>query len=260
MNNLFEIKNSIKQDLANGKISIGLFLLSNSSIISEALAGMPVDWLVIDMEASSSSKNDVLHMLQSMNGSTVTPMIRIAEQNKHLIESGLDLGAKGIIVPKIDTKLQAEDVIRSFYYPPKGIRGINPVRASAYFSNLDNYFKDINNNILSVIQIESKESIDNIEEIAAVPEIDVLFIGCGDLAASYGQIGCVTGDSMNEARKKVLDACKKNNKTPGIFAYSIELANEYIEEGFKFIAIGNDIKLLKQGMADSLNKLNIQKP
>jgi len=249
--------NLVKQNLEKGNVSVGVFLLCNNSMIAEALAVLPIDWIIIDMEASVFSKEDVLHILQSVKGSSVTPMIRISEQNKHLIEFGLDLGAKGILIPKIDTKAQVQELIRYFYYPPKGIRGVNPVRVSNYFENLEEHFSIANDNVLSMVQIESKESVDEIDKIAQVSELDVLFIGCGDLASSFGQIGNVTGQKMDIARGKVLEACKKYNKIAGIFAYSTELANQYIEEGFKFIAIGNDIKFLKQGLINSLSNLKL---
>ena len=160
------------------------------------------------------------------------------------------------MVPKIDTTDQAREMADACFYPPKGTRGINCIRASGFYLNAKPYFDKANDIILSILQIESKESILNINSIAQTKNTDVLFIGLGDLAASYGQNGNVSGRIMDEARAKVLDCCKIHNKIPGIFAHSIEVAHQYIDEGFTFIAIGNDIKFLNQGLADSMKKIN----
>lgn len=258
MNTLFDFNERIKTKMLRGEVSIGVFLLSANSFIAEAMANHPIDWMLIDMEASHASKEDVLHILQAINGYEVTPVIRVAEQSKHLIESCLDFGARGVMVPKIDTAQQAAEMSDACFYPPKGNRGINCIRASGFYLNAKQYFDKANDNILSILQIESKESISNIDGIAQTENADILFIGLGDLAASYGQNGNVSGRLMDEARAKVIEACKTHNKIPGIFAHSIDVANQYAGEGFRFIAIGNDIKFLHQGLTDSLMKIKVK--
>jgi len=118
------------------------------------------------------------------------------------------------------------------------------------------YLQKYESNQVTIVQIESSLAIANVEEIAYVDGIDVLFIGPWDLAASYWQLGEVTGEKMDAARRKVLAACETAGKIAGIFAYSIELAQKYRDEGFGFIAIGNEIKLLQQSIAQNLTKLN----
>ncbi|MEI6409156.1 MAG: aldolase/citrate lyase family protein [Bacteroidota bacterium] len=252
MNNLRNFDNKIMEKMRKGTPSIGVFLLSGSAFIAEAMAQHPIDWMLIDMEASHATKADLMHILQALNGYSVTPLIRISYQNKHLIESGLDFGAKGVMIPKVDNRQQGEDMVSACFYPPKGNRGINCIRASGYYLNAAAYLRQINSAVITIVQIESKESIENLEDIAGIPELDILFIGLGDLAASYGQIGSVSGKFMDEAREKVLQVCKKHHKIPGIFAHSIEVAQQYLEEGFLFLAIGNDIKFLHHGLADEL--------
>lgn len=255
MENSLLSHNSLKEKLYQGNVSLGMFLLTNNSFLLEAICTTYIDWIVIDTEASIFSKEDILHCLQASNAYSTTPIIRIAEHNKHLIESSLDLGAKGIVIPKVDNKEEASKLTKYLFYPPIGERGINPIRVTSYFERMEDYFQSANDNTLVILQIESKESVANINEIASVENSDVLFIGCGDLASSFGQRGNVMGSLMDDARQKVLDACKKYNKIPGIFAYSSELATQYIKEGFKFIAIGNDIKILKSGVKSILQQV-----
>src|SRR5438874_7401145 len=95
---------------------------------------------------------------------------------------------------------------------------------------------------LCFVQLEDVRSVDNVDEIAAVPGVDALFMGMGDLACAYGQPGDVTGEKLDIARAAVLDACKRHGKYAGIFAYGLDLARRYLAEGFTLLALGNDIK------------------
>lgn len=258
MNNLWELTGKIETKIRRGEASVGSFLLSASSVIAEAMANQAIDWLVIDMEASHASKQDLLHILQALNAYDVMPIVRVGYQNKHAIESCLDFGARGVMIPKVDTAAQAEAMANSCYYPPKGNRGVNCIRASAYYTRAKQYFDRANDVVLSIVQIESTESLDNVAAIAAVPTVDVLFMGLGDLAACLGQNGVITGDLMDAARRKVLTACREHGKIAGVFAPTMEYANQYLQEGFTFVAIGNDIKYLNMGLAQCLSK--IKKP
>jgi len=241
--------------MLKGEVTLGAFLLSANSFVAEAMANQPIDWLLIDMEGSHASKEDALHILQAINAYDVFPIVRIVEQNTHQVAFALDFGARGVMIPKVDTCKQAQAMAAACYFPPKGNRGMNCIRASAYYNRAAEYFARANDSVLCIVQIESKESIANIEEIAAVAEVDVLFMGPGDLSVSYGQIGQVYGTLMNNARKKLIEVCKTYGKIPGIFAHSAESSKDYINEGFKFIAIGNDIKFMNDGIADNLKKI-----
>lgn len=253
--NLLNMGNSTQSKLRGGEKSIGLFLLSGNSMIAEALGTLPIDWLIIDMEASPITKEGALHVMQALNGSNVTPFIRVPFLNRHLIEHALDIGAHGILVPKIDTPEDAACAVDACMYPPTGHRGINPVRASAYFSNLPTYLKQANERTMCMIQVESVEAVNRVEQLAAVTGVDIIFIGAGDLASALGQPGIVTGQKMDEARLRVLQAVKNAGKIAGIFAYSIELAQQYAQEGFQFIAIGNDIKALREAVLESVARI-----
>lgn len=248
--------NKLKLKLRADKCTKGIFLLSASSMIAEACSIHPIDWLMFDMEASPIGRSDLLHLLQSLNGSDVTPLVRVNSKSKHDIEQVLDLGVSGILVPKVDTKLEAMAIVDATKFPPMGNRGVNPVRASAYFTDVMKYFRTANETILCMVQIESRAAVDNAHEIASVEGIDLLFIGCGDLSMSFGQPGIMDGKLMDEARQIVLAACRRNNKVPGIFAYSTELAIQYAQEGFQFIALGNDLKALNKGLSLELDSFS----
>jgi len=246
---LTTFRNPCKEKLQRGDITIGLFLLSANSMVAEACSTMALDWLIVDLEASPASHMELLAIFQSLNGSGLTPMVRVRAQDHYRIEQALDLGAKGILVPKIESGEMAARVAAACRYPPQGSRGINPVRASGYFAAVKEYLSTANESVLCMVQIESIEAVDRADEIAQTPGVDVVFIGCGDLASSLGQPGVVTGPKMDEARQRVLQAVTNAGKIPGIFAYSMDLARVYAKEGFRFVAIGNDFQALRDAVS-----------
>lgn len=235
----------------NKNYSLGMFIVSASSMISECCATTGIDWLAVDIEASPATRHDLLHIAQSVNGSSVTLFARVAQNNQQYIEAALDVGVHGVIVPKVSTVEETKNVVSACYYPPMGTRGLNPIRCSAYF-NAHQRYADMANSVSCIIQIETKQAIENLEEIAMVKGIDGLFIGCGDLAASLGIAGQFEHPEFHAAIEKVLAIAEKNNLIPGIFAYSNDLAKKYLGMGFKMIGIGNEIKFLRVGIENSI--------
>lgn len=249
---LLNVNNGTKAKLDAGEKVFGIFLLSGSAMIAELCGTLPLDWLIVDMEASPVSKEGVMHILQALNGSNVTPMIRVASLDRHLVEHALDIGACAILIPKVENAEDAQQAAKFCRFPPVGCRGINPVRASGYFANVDQYLRLANDAMLCMVQIESVDAVSKANEIAGTPGVDVVFIGCGDLASSLGQPGIMTGEKMDRARQQILAATLGAGKVPGIFAYSLDLARQYATEGFQFIAIGNEIKALRDQITSSV--------
>lgn len=230
---------------------LGYFVVSGSSVVVECMANTSIDWIVLDREASVA-QGELVHDLMALRGSKVKAFVRVAKCDRSEIEHALDLGAQGIIVPKVDSVEQARMAVEACYYPPLGNRGINPVRATGYFKDVNGYLKNANSRVECFVQIESVSALENLGEIAAVKGISGLFIGCGDLASSLGQPGNVEGPKMDRACRQVIAACQLNQITPGIFAYSLNLARRYKADGFEFIALGNDLKSLRSSIEQSL--------
>ena len=249
---LFERGNRVKDSIKSGSASLGLFILSGNTMVMEACSTLPVDWLLIDAEASPVSPETMLGMFQAVAGSGVVPLVRVPQLDHHIIEHLLDLGAHGVLVPKVSSPEHAAAAVQAAYYPPLGRRGINPVRVSEYFGDVPGYLRTANNRTLCLVQIETREGLERAEEIAAVEGVSGLFLGPGDMASELGQPGDVTGPAMDRASARVLAASKGEGKIAGIFAYSVELAKRYLQDGFTFVAIGNDIKLLCTAFAADL--------
>jgi 2-keto-3-deoxy-L-rhamnonate aldolase RhmA len=238
--------------LKSGQGTVGMFIVSASSLIAEACATRGMDWLVLDMEASPAGRMELLGMLQALNGRDVLGLVRVAVNDQQMIEAALDAGANGIVVPKVSNAHEAAAVVRAAKYPPGGVRGVNPIRSSGYFGDMARYFREADDRTVVAVQIETAAALLHLDEIAGTPGVDILFVGCGDLAAELGRIGEVDHPDVQAAVAQVLRACHAAGKIPGIFAYSIELARRYYELGYRFIAIGNDVKMMLGSIEESL--------
>jgi 2-keto-3-deoxy-L-rhamnonate aldolase RhmA len=238
--------------LRAGETLVGYFLLSGDAMIAELFGRLPLDWVVVDLEASPLDRRGTLHAVQAVSLGGAEPIIRVPWGQRHHIEHALDLGAAGVLVPKVDSGADAAAAADAFYLPPAGSRGINPVRASGYFEDVPGYLGSANERALCMVQVESAEAVRNVGEIAATEGVDVVFVGVGDLASSLGQPGVVEGPQMDRARAEVLEAVCAAGKVPGIFAYSMDLAHTYAAEGFRFIALGNEIKALRAQVEDAV--------
>lgn len=235
--------------------STGLFLLWPEPGIAELCATLNVDFLVLDMEAGVLSRQDVLRAIQAVTGRDTTVLVRVPSHEPSHIEHALDAGAHGVLVPKVDTREQAERVASYTRFPPEGRRGVNPVRASGYFSDVPGYLARANSEVLCLVQIESAEAVEEVDAIAAVSGVDGLFLGIGDLAMSLGQPGVTTGPQLDRARERTLSACRAHGRLAGAFAYGMDAAHAYAAEGFDVLAVGNDVKLLREGIEGLLREL-----
>jgi 2-keto-3-deoxy-L-rhamnonate aldolase RhmA len=244
--------NPVKRALEAGGVSLGSFLVSADAMVAEVMAHGLADWLVVDMEASHATKRDIVHILQALNAYRVEAIVRVPDHGRHMIEACLDFGAAGILAPKVDDEAEARAIADACRYPPDGTRSVNCIRASSYYTNAGPYIRGANRRVLCLVQIESAAGVSNSGAIASVPGVEGLFVGPGDLAASYGQIGVVSGARMAAARQAVAAACTAHGKIPGIFAHDAASARLYASEGFRMIAVGNDVKFLADGMASAL--------
>ncbi|TKA00306.1 HpcH/HpaI aldolase family protein [Actinacidiphila oryziradicis] len=244
----------LRQAMSDGP-AYGLFLVSGSAMLAEAAAYTRIDWAVIDMEGAAMTKTDALHQAQALAGSEVAAIVRVPRLDRHDIEFALDLGVAGVMVPKVDRVEDAERAARFSRYPPDGARGGNPIRASAYYTASERYYESANHEVVCIVQIESREAVRNAAEIARTAGVDALFIGTGDLAMDLGQPGRPTGSAFDDARHTVLAACAAADKPAGIFAPSTGLARQYAKEGFRFIAVGNEVKFFVQSAALAVTML-----
>jgi 2-keto-3-deoxy-L-rhamnonate aldolase RhmA len=241
----------VKEKLRAGKASVGTFLEMGNPDVSEQLSMLGFDWLVFDLEHGLFTMPDVQRMMQSMNDVDCTPLVRVPTNEPLFFKWVLDMGARGVVVPCINSKEEASRAVRACLYPPQGVRGCGPRRASRYGSELGRYVKSSNDEVLVVVMIESQSGLDNIDEILTVPGVDVAFIGPDDLSLNLGIFQQRDHQKFKSALSKVLDACQKHRVAPGIHCNESNI-NDALSMGFKFCALNDDDSFLTIGARTSL--------
>jgi 2-keto-3-deoxy-L-rhamnonate aldolase RhmA len=240
--------NPVKKKLLEGKPSFGSWIQVPHPSVAEILSAVGFDWIAVDMEHSDAGVSEYSNIIRGMYGRGPVPMARVQENDTLVIRRLLDAGAWGVIVPMVNSAEDAKKAVRAVRFPPKGIRGAGFARANDYGAGFGEYLA-ASNDILVMAMCETKESVDNIEEIVAVDGVDGIFMGPYDLSMSYGIPGKTNEPIMVEARKKVLAACKKAGKAPGLhhFTMTKESIQSILGEGFLFVALGVDASFIQAG-------------
>jgi 2-keto-3-deoxy-L-rhamnonate aldolase RhmA len=244
----FSYSNPVKKKLLEGKPSFGSWIQVPHPSVAEMLAAVGFDWLAVDMEHSDAGVSRYSDIIRGMYGRGPVPMARVQENDTLVIRRLLDAGAWGVIVPMVNSAREAERAVRAVRFPPRGIRGSGFARANDYGQGFNEYIR-ASDDVLVMAMCETKDSVDNIEEIVAVEGIDGIFMGPYDLSMSYGIPGKTNEPVMAAARKKVLDACKKAGKAPGLHHFNLtrESIGSILDEGFLFVALGVDAAFIQSG-------------
>ncbi len=240
-------KNHFKARLNAGQQQIGLWHSITGSMVSEALAGVGFDWLVIDTEHSLTDVPDTLSMMQGMAGYPVSPVVRPAANDAVLIKRLLDLGAQTLVVPYVQNAAEAQAAVTAMRYPPHGIRGVAGLTRAGRFGAVANYTARAEQELCLIVQVETSEACAQIEAIAAVDGVDGLFIGPSDLAASMGHPGAPGHPAVVAAIEDAITRIVAAGKPAGILTLDAGFARRCIALGTTFTAVGMDIQILVQG-------------
>jgi len=245
------LKNLLKEKLKKGEVVTGVFVGLGHPDVTEMLSRVGFEWILIDGEHGPLGLETMQKMMQSMNGSNCTPMVRPQWNDMVIIKRVLDIGAYGVLIPWVNTKEEAEYAVRACKYPPEGLRGCGPRRAAL----LDpDYLKTVNDELLVTVQIETGQAIKNLDDILSVKGIDACYIGPFDLSLSLGFNSPKWDDPKYlEAFDKVLAAAKKWGKPAGMYATeeNIEWA---IDKGFTYNTVGSADSFLMRGAKMALEK------
>jgi len=237
MNKLLEIWKS-------GKPVINSWLSIPNSFTAEAFGKMGWDSVTIDMQHGQNDYSTSIPMLQSLSSSKSVPMVRVPWSEPGIIMKMLDLGVMGIIAPMINNKDDCEKFVSYCYYPPIGQRSFGPMRAQLVHGS--DYFKNANKNILSFAMIETKEAVENLDQILSVPSLTGVYIGPADMSSSYGLPPKfdVREDPVFSNIKLIAKKAKEYGKIAGIHNGSTAYAKEMINLGYKFVTILSDFRVM----------------
>ena len=250
---------NLKQRIKSGEAVHGTWLGMDSLISAEILGHAGFDWVLIDMEHGAFSETEAFNMLRTLKSCPTTPLVRIESHSPQRTGRILDMGAKGVMFPQVRSAEEARLAISGMYYPPQGKRGgAMMAPAVAYGDRFDEYKNGLPENILGIVQIETPGAVAEIDEIASLPLVDVLFVGPLDLSMTMGIYGTKDHPDFINAMKKTVKAAKKYGKAAGILLLNADQYERYYDWGFRMIACGVDAFFLKSGaelMARTMDKL-----
>jgi 4-hydroxy-2-oxoheptanedioate aldolase len=246
-------KNAFKAALAQGKLQVGIWSSLCSNIAADILSDSGFDWILLDTEHSPNEIPDLVGQLQAVRGGTATPIIRPAWNDAVLAKRALDIGAQTLLFPYVQNAEEAKRAVAATRYPPQGIRGVSVAARASRYGRTPGYLGKANTEICVLVQVETREALNELEAIAKVDGVDGVFIGPSDLAASLGHIGNPAHADVQAAIKDAVTRLKKVGKPAGILTGNEDEARRYIEWGFLFAAVGADVGLLAKN-ADALAK------
>jgi 4-hydroxy-2-oxoheptanedioate aldolase len=255
--------NPVKRALAAGQPSIGTWLSLGSILVSRFLARSDFAWMTVDVEHSLVSWETATHMFASIADAGCLALARVPSSQHDHIKRALDNGAQGIVVPMVNSREQAEAAVKAALYPPVGNRSVGgSVHALNFDTTAADYFAHANDELLIVLQCEHIQAVENADAIFSVPHIDAIFVGPNDLAASMRSPSGKppSGEATREAYQHILATCKKHKVAAGFHCTSPEEVLTRIEEGWQFLAIGSDLKMLIDGASSVQQRLGRHKP
>ncbi|MBD9597399.1 4-hydroxy-2-oxovalerate aldolase [Ensifer sp. ENS05] len=241
--------NGFRQKCLSGVSVRGSFISIPHPVAVEVVAQTRPDFLCIDWEHSQIGRERVEDLVRAASVHAVPAIVRVPGHAPEAISAALDSGAGGVLVPRISTVEQAKAAVSSARYPPLGSRGVGPGRAAGYGYRIPEYTADANSGLLLAVQIETAEALENLEGILSVDEIDVAFIGPGDLAVSMGCTRTEDADRVEAAIGKIIESARRKAKIVGCFSQTVSQAMSRRETGVTFSIIGSDASLLHAAAA-----------
>lgn len=249
--------NAFKQAVlgARARPAIGSWLMSASAAVAEAMGHCGFDFLVIDMEHSPLHVAGTIDLLRALAGTPATPLVRLAGHDQVTVKQVLDAGATSLMFPFVQTAGQAQAAVSYTRYPPAGVRGVAAMHRASRYGNAPDYLRTANEGIAVVIQLETPEAIERLEEIAAVPGVDSLFVGPGDLAAALGHIGDIGHDEVQELIAQAAARARAAGKPIGIVGGNPQMVRRFLDYGYTWSAVSSDLAMMTGRAAEWLQTL-----
>lgn len=253
-------KNAVKQALRAGRPSVGTWLSLGSITAARFLARSGLAWLTVDIEHSLADWETATHIFASVADAGCTALARVPANRHDHIKRVLDNGAHGIVVPMVNSRDEALAAVSAAKYPPTGTRSVGgSVHALNFAATAAEYFKHADDEILIVLQCEHIRAVEDADAIFSVPGIDAIFVGPNDLAASMrGADGRPpSASATSEAMQHILKTCRKHKVAPGLHCMSVEEARHRIDEGWQFVAVNSELKMMLSGVEEVVSKLGL---
>jgi 4-hydroxy-2-oxoheptanedioate aldolase len=243
----------LRRRILAGETLFGAWASLGSPGSAELMGRAGLDWVVVDLEHGNATESELLAHLTAIEAGGCVALVRPPSGERLRIGRALDLGAAGIVVPRLDTADQVREAVTFLRYPPTGQRGVALLTRGARLGTVSHAgVAALNDDIAGIVQIESPSAVEEAEEIAATEGVDVLFVGPADLSHSLGIPGQFADPRYQDALKRVVGACRANAKAPGILLYDHASFRPHLDLGFTFVGIGADVSFVNDGVQAAL--------
>jgi len=236
-------------------IPLGTWLMAAAPATAEALGHSGFDFLVVDMEHVPVEFTDLAHILRAIGCTPADSVVRLAWNDQVLVKRALDAGARTVMLPFVQNAQEAKEAAAYTRYPPHGIRGVAAVHRGSHFGTIPNYLQSANDDICTIVQLETPEAIERLPEIAAVEGIDALFVGPGDLSAAMGHIGNIAHPQVQALIEKAAKDAHEAGKPIGIVGPNPDMVKRFIGYGYDYAAIASDIAMMTGRASEWLGQM-----
>jgi 2-keto-3-deoxy-L-rhamnonate aldolase RhmA len=244
-------KTTFKSRLAARERLIGCWSGFCSPLSAEMISLSGFDWMLLDME---HSPNDLLSLQWQIHAAAasggIEPIVRPPVNDATQIKRVMDLGVRTLLIPMIETRAQAEAAIAATRYPPEGIRGVSAGSRTTLYGKCPERLQSANDEACVLLQVETRLALENLEDIVTTKGLDGIFVGPSDLAASFGYIGNPSAEPVQNAMEQVVNLCRKFGLPCGTLAPAPEDAARYLSLGYDFVAVANDVTILRSALED----------
>ena len=249
---------NLKQQLKNGEVTVGSWLSLASSAIAEIMVDAGFDWLVVDLEHSTTGLKEAEDLIRTVDLKGGVPLARVVSNDPTQIKHVMDAGAHGVIVPMVNTAEDAKHAVDAVRYPPLGKRGVGLARAHRYGPGFDEYAARINDDAVVIVQIEHVDAVRDVEQILAVDGVDGSMIGPYDLSGSLGVPGKLDAPEVVKEIDRYLAASLAAGKSAGYHVVHPDYRGvvERIAQGYSFLAFGTDFLFLGNACREQMRKLS----
>jgi 4-hydroxy-2-oxoheptanedioate aldolase len=239
---IFAMTESFRQKMLGGGVVVGPFVKTTDPAFVEIAGHAGFDFVILDLEHGPASLTEMQNLLRAAECAGILPIIRVADSREISIAKALDIGAKGVQVPNVESAAQAEGVVRAAKYAPSGSRGVCRFVRAAEYSNLERtlYFSRANQNLV-IVQVEGLKGIENLDEILRVNGIDIVFIGPYDLSQALGVGGQIDHPAVQAEMRNVIKAAQEKSIVVGTFVDTIENATKWRETGVQYLSYSVDV-------------------
>jgi 2-dehydro-3-deoxyglucarate aldolase/4-hydroxy-2-oxoheptanedioate aldolase len=242
----------LKARLAKGERTLGTFVGTASAVTAEVCAAAGADWVLLDLEHGSGGEEQVRDVVPAAGSYGVPTVVRVETSARIRLGRVLDLGAAGVMLPRMETTGEVAEAVRHLRYPPAGDRGVATYNRACRFGLDPGALDRANDEIVAVVQIESAKAVGQADAIAAIDGVDVLFVGPRDLSHDLGVPGDTRAPAYLAAIERVRAAAARHGKACGLLVPDGSAAAAKQAEGWAFVAIGSDTTLLASALSTEL--------